>query len=190
MTQAGIMCEFLTGRRLQARADRVLGVLVFLDVVGSTGHVLSRGDHEWRTDVEALRSAVKDEVERTGARLVNTRGDDLFLLCPRPSIAIELAHGLRARAEELGLEVRCGMHLAEVEDTGDDVLGLGVHVAARVCAEATAGEVWVTDTVRAAVSGGPDRFEDRGSHELKGIPGTWALSAVADRDDSTRRLDT
>ena len=190
MTQAGIMSEFLTGSRLQARADRVLGVLVFLDVVGSTEHVVSRGDHEWRTDVVALRDAVKDEVERAGVRLVNTRGDDLFLLCPTPSLAIEISERVRDRAQALGLEIRGGMHLAEVEDTGEDVLGLGVHVAARVCAEATAGEVWVTDAVRSAVSGGSDHFEARGSHELKGIPGTWALSAVADRGGSTRSLDT
>ena len=115
---------------------------------------------------------------RTAGRLVNSRGDDLFVVCATPAAAITLARALRARAAELGLEVRSGVHVAEVEDTGDDLLGLGVHVAARVCGLAAAGEVWVTEAVRLAALGGSDRFEPRGPHELKGLPGIWELSAV------------
>ena len=106
-----------------------------------------------------------------------------------PGSAISLAWDLQGSAKELGFEVRAGIHVAEVEDTGDDLLGLGVHVAARVCEQATAGEIWVSDAVRAALLGGPERFEERGSHELKGIPGTWALSRVVSADGQDLRVE-
>jgi pimeloyl-ACP methyl ester carboxylesterase/class 3 adenylate cyclase len=181
LIQTSIICEFLTGTRVQARVDRILGVMVFFDVVGSTAHLLARGDHEWRADIESFRRSVEDVLGRDGGRLVNTRGDDIFVLCVKPTLAIAMTHDLRVRASELGFEIRGGIHVAEVEDTGDDVLGLGVHVAARVCDLASAGEVWVTEAVRSAVLGGVDTFEPRGEHELKGIPGSWALSAVVER---------
>lgn len=188
LLQASTQCEFLTGSRVGVQADRILGVMLFLDVVESTERVLAHGDRGWRADVEALQRAARAEIGRVGARLVNTRGDDLFVLCPTPATAVGLAGELRARAAELGLAVRGGIHLAEVEDTGADVLGLGVHVAARVCDRAAAGEVWVTDPVRLALLGGSDGFEGRGDHDLKGIPGSWSLSAVADPEDSDRRV--
>ena len=178
LLMTSLQCEFLTGTSAGARTDRILGVLVFVDVVGSTERAVARGDLGWRGDVEAFRRVATAELSRAGARLVNTRGDDLFVLCPTPAAAIALTRELRGQAAQLGLELRGGLHLAEVEDTGEDVLGLGVHVAARVCAAAAPGEIWVTDTVRSAVLGESDDFEPRGDHELKGIPGIWALSAV------------
>ena len=189
LAQIAIVCEFLTGSRAAARSDRILGVLLFLDVVGSTEGVIARGDHKWRTDVETFRRAAETHLARVGGRLVNTRGDDVFVLCPTPGSAISLAWDLQGSAKELGFEVRAGIHVAEVEDTGDDLLGLGVHVAARVCEQATAGEIWVSDAVRAALLGGPERFEERGSHELKGIPGTWALSRVVSADGQDLRVE-
>jgi pimeloyl-ACP methyl ester carboxylesterase/class 3 adenylate cyclase len=173
-------CEFLTGTQAAARQDRILGALLFLDVVGSTERAHTQGDVQWRADVEAFRRAATGALSRTAGRLVNTRGDDLFVVCATPAIAVTVARSLRGHADELGLEVRAGMHVAEVEDTGDDLLGLGVHVAARVCGLAAAGEVWVTEAVRLAALGGSDRFESRGAHELKGLPGIWELSAVED----------
>jgi pimeloyl-ACP methyl ester carboxylesterase/class 3 adenylate cyclase len=178
LLMASLQCEFLTGTSAGARSDRILGALVFVDVVGSTERAVARGDVGWRADVEAFRRVATAELSRAGARLVNTRGDDLFVVCPTPTAAIALTHELRGQAAQLGLELRGGVHVAEVEDTGDDVLGLGVHVAARVSTAAVPGEIWVTETVRSAVLGGPDDFEPRGDHELKGIPGSWALSAV------------
>jgi class 3 adenylate cyclase len=180
--QTEIICEFLTGNRAHARADRVMQVLLFVDVVASTERALARGDVDWRADVEAFRRAVEGHVERFGARLVNTRGDDLFIACPSASPAVELALEIRDRAAELQLEVRAGLHVAEVEDTGDDFLGMGVHVAARVCEVAAPGEIWVTEGLRSAVLGGSTRFDDRHAHELKGIPGAWQLSAVVEPD--------
>jgi class 3 adenylate cyclase/pimeloyl-ACP methyl ester carboxylesterase len=181
LVMSAIQCEFLTGTRAPARHDRVIGVLLFVDVVGSTDRAFALGDVAWRADVEAFRRIATGELLRTGGRLVNTRGDDLFVIASTPTAAIELACELRQQARNLGLDVRVGLHLAEVEDAGEDVLGLGVHVAARVCSAARPGEIWVTDAVRTAVLGGADGFEPRGEHELKGIPGSWPLSAVGAR---------
>ena len=84
------MCEHLTGTRVQTRVDRIVGALTFLDIVGSTERVLARGAQEWRADVESFRQSVDAALEREGGRLVNTRGDDIFVLCPTATMAIEL----------------------------------------------------------------------------------------------------
>jgi len=181
--QTELISEWVTGSRVRANADRLVGALVFVDVVDSTSRIAGTSDLEWRSDVEAFRRAADDELERVGARLVNTRGDDVFAFCRTVGSAISVARALRARARGLGMETRAGIHLAEVDDVGDDILGLGVHVAARVAALASAGEILLTETARTAVLGGPDRFGDGRSHELTGIPGEWRLVSLVDRPD-------
>ena len=182
LAMVALQCEFLTGTRAPARHDRILGALLFVDVVGSTERAVARGDVHWRADLEAFRRLATGELVRTGGRLVNTRGDDLFVrlldagCCHRRRARIDVV-----RPPSSASTCARGIHLAEVEDTGDDVLGLGVHVAARVRDLVSAGEVWVTEAVRSAVLGGADTFEPRGEHELKGIPGSWPLSAVVER---------
>jgi class 3 adenylate cyclase len=164
-----------------AQSERIVGALLFVDIVDSTDRVARTGDRDWRFDVEQFRRAANDELARAGGRLVNTRGDDVFALCRTVGSALLVAQTLRGRARELGLEIRAGVHLAEVDDVGDDVLGLGVHVAARVAAAASAGEILVTDTARTAVLGGPDQFTGGVEQELKGVPGTWSLVSVVER---------
>jgi class 3 adenylate cyclase len=61
---------------------------------------------------------------------------------------------------------------------GDKLAGLAVNVGARVSAAASPGEVLVSQTVKDLVAGSEIEFEDRGTHELKGVPGEWRVYAV------------
>lgn len=178
--QTELISEWVTGSRARANPDRLVGALVFVDVVDSSNRVVRIGDLQWRDDVDAFRRGAEDELARVGARLVNTRGDDVFAFCSTVGTAIGIARAIRTRAHDLGLETRAGIHLAEVDDVGDDILGLGVHVAARVGAAASAGEILLTETASTAVLGGPDRFTDGRCFELNGIPGEWRLVALVD----------
>jgi class 3 adenylate cyclase len=78
----------------------------------------------------------------------------------------------------LGIEIRAGVHTGEVEVRGDDLGGLAVHIGARVATAAQPGEVLVSSTVKDLLAGSGVAFEDRGEHELKGVPGAWHLFAA------------
>jgi pimeloyl-ACP methyl ester carboxylesterase len=117
--QTELISEWVTGSRARATPDRLVGALVFVDVVGSSNRVVRIGDLEWRAEVEAFRRAADGELARVGARLVNTRGDDVFAFCSTVGTAIGIARAIRTRAHDLGLETRAGIHLAEVDDVGD-----------------------------------------------------------------------
>ena len=110
---------------------------------------------------------------------MKTTGDGLLALFDGPARAVSAACAMRDAAAQLGLQVRVGVHTGEVERRGDDVGGVAVHIAARVQAKAGAGEVLVSRTVVDLVVGSGIEFSDTGEHELKGVPGTWRLFAVA-----------
>jgi class 3 adenylate cyclase len=90
---------------------------------------------------------------------------------------------VRAAVAELGLEVRAGVHTGEVELRGEDIGGIGVHIGARVAAQAGPSEILVSSTVRDLVAGAGIEFEQRGEGELKGVPGQWQLYAVVPQLD-------
>ena len=133
------------------------------------------GDHRWRELLDGFRAALRHELERYRGREVNTRGDDILAMFDGPARAISSAQAIGAAARPLGIEVRAGLHTGEVELQGDDIAGIAVHIGARVAALAGAGEVLVTSTVRDLVAGSGIEFVDRGSHELKGVPGEWTI---------------
>jgi pimeloyl-ACP methyl ester carboxylesterase/class 3 adenylate cyclase len=172
--------EFLTGERAAhaPEIDRVLATVLFVDIVDSTGNVARLGDRRWRELLDEFRVSVRRELERYRGREVNTRGDDFLATFDGPGRAISCARAIAASAHPLGVDVRAGLHTGEVELQGDDVAGMAVHIGARVSALASANEVLVTSTVRDLVVGSGVEFEDRGAHELKGVPGTWTIAAV------------
>jgi class 3 adenylate cyclase/pimeloyl-ACP methyl ester carboxylesterase len=175
--------EFLTGDR-PARTvpvDRVLATVLFTDIVGSTERAAELGDRQWRTLLDGFRTVVRRELDQYRGREVNTRGDDFLATFDGPGRAVRCAEAITSATHPLGLHVRTGVHTGEVELQGDDVAGLAVHIGARVCALAAADEILVTSTVRDLVVGSGMKFEDRGRHELKGVPGEWQLLAVAER---------
>jgi class 3 adenylate cyclase/alpha-beta hydrolase superfamily lysophospholipase len=174
----GEVSEFLTGSRSHAHVERSLLVVLFTDIAASTDRVAAVGDTAWRETLDSFRRLVRRLIDRYGAREVNTRGDDFFAVASNPSIAIAIARDIRSEAETIGLQVRTGIHLGEVEHQGDDYTGLSVHIGARIAALATPGEILISQTVRDALVGSLVHTTSRGTHPLKGVPDEWTLYAV------------
>jgi class 3 adenylate cyclase len=171
--------EFLTGVRRGPEPDRVLATVLFTDVVGSTERATELGDRRWRELLERHHAVVRRELSRFQGREVETAGDGFLATFDGPARAIRCARAIGGALGQLGLDVRAGLHTGECELLGGKVAGVAVHTGARVAAHAGAGEVLVSQTVKDLVAGSGIDFEDRGVHELKGIPGEWRLYAVA-----------
>lgn len=172
------MEEFLTGVRHGAETDRVLATVLFVDVVGSTERAVQLGDRRWRELLAQYRSLVRRELDRFRGREVETAGDGFLAAFDGPARAIRCACQIVEAVRPLGVDIRAGLHTGECELAGDKIGGVAVHLGARVGAGAGAGEVLVSRTVKDLVAGSGIRFESRGSHVLKGIPGEWELFAV------------
>ena len=171
--------EFLTGTRPEPQIDRVLKTILFTDIVGSTDRLVRMGDRRWHELLDTHHSIVRRELERFRGQEVKTIGDGFLATFDGPARAIHCAREITDRVGAIGLEVRAGLHSGECETRADDLAGVAVHIGARVGGLAGAGEVLVTSTVRDLVAGSGIEFNDRGRHELKGIPGEWQLLAVA-----------
>ena len=172
--------EFLTGARGTSNTDRMLATILFTDIVDSTKRAAGTGDRRWRELLDNHDRMAGRQVHRFGGRQVKTTGDGILATFDGPARAIQCGLALCEGARQLGMEVRVGLHTGEVERRGDDVAGIGVHIAARVQACAQPGEVWVSRTVTDLVTGSAIVFSDRGEHQLKGVPGAWQLFAVED----------
>ncbi|HLI72633.1 MAG TPA: adenylate/guanylate cyclase domain-containing protein [Acidimicrobiales bacterium] len=171
--------EFVTGHPALARSNRLLAAVLFTDIVGSTEQAAALGDQIWKERLDQHDDAVGRQLVRFGGRLVKTTGDGALATFDGPARAIHCARAIRDAVGRLGLELRAGLHIGEVERRGADVSGIAVHLAQRIEAVAATGEILVSRTVVDLVAGSGIEFEDRGEEELKGIPGTWKLYAVA-----------
>jgi class 3 adenylate cyclase len=171
--------EFLTGSHAApAPSHRALRSVLFTDMVASTQHAVAAGDERWRAVLHRFGEITADLTQRFGGTVVKSTGDGHLATFDGPTQAIRCAEALRADAETLGVEIRAGIHTGECELLDADIGGLAVHIAARICGQAGAGEILVSRTVRDLVVGSGTGFEDRGSVELRGVPGTWQLLAV------------
>jgi class 3 adenylate cyclase len=170
--------EFLTGSRPGAETDRVLAAVLFTDIVGSTEQAVQAGDRGWHDLLDRHDRMIREELRRFRGREIKTTGDGVLATFDGPARGMRCAQAICAGARRLGIEVRAGLHTGEIELRGDDVSGIGVHIAQRVSAIAAQNEVLVTRTVVDLVAGSGIKFEDRGDHELKGVPGSWRLFAV------------
>ena len=128
--------------------------------------------------LDAHDAVVRSQLARFRGREVNTSGDGFLAMFDGPQRAIRCAMAIRDAVQALGIEVRAGLHTGECEVRGDDIGGIAVHIGARVSALAGPNDVLVSSTLRDLVIGSGLEFEDRGAHELKGVPGEWHLSAV------------
>jgi class 3 adenylate cyclase len=171
--------EFLTGARPVPDTDRVLATVVFTDIVASTARAAALGDRAWRNLLERHHALVRHELERHRGREIDTAGDGFMATFDGPARGIRCASAIVTGVRDLGLDVRAGVHTGECELMGDKLGGIAVHVAARVSAAAAPGEVLVSQTVKDLVAGSGIAFDDRGLHELKGVPDPRRLYAVA-----------
>jgi class 3 adenylate cyclase len=154
--------------------------VLFTDIVGSTARAAELGDAAWRQLLREHHSRVRRELARFRGRELDTAGDGFFARFDGPARAIRCASAVRDSIRELGLEIRAGLHTGECELLEDKITGIAVSVGARVAAHARPGEVLVSSTVKDLVAGSGLRFVDRGTADLKGVPGTWQLFAVDD----------
>jgi class 3 adenylate cyclase len=158
--------------------DRLLATVLFTDIVGSTEKMSELGDAGWRELLERHHALVRRQLTRGRGREVDTAGDGFFASFDGPARAVRCAKAIVDGVRELGIDVRSGLHTGECELVDGKVTGIAVHTGARVAAHAGPGEVLVSSTVKDLVAGSGLEFEDRGVHELKGVPGEWRLYAA------------
>jgi class 3 adenylate cyclase/pimeloyl-ACP methyl ester carboxylesterase len=176
--------RFLSEGRVDTAPERVLTTVLFTDIVDSTSKAAELGDKQWRDLLEAHHAAVRAQLARYSGKEIRSTGDGFFATFAGPARAIACAHKTVNAVEELGLDIRAGIHTGEVEVIGGRVEGIAVHIGARIAAEARPCEVLVSSIVRDLAAGSGIDFEDRGNHDLKGVPGDWHLFAARISDRS------
>jgi pimeloyl-ACP methyl ester carboxylesterase/class 3 adenylate cyclase len=172
--------EFVTGSAPASRADRFLATMLVLDIVGSTESVAQVGDATWRALLDEHYRVARRELERHRGVEVDTAGDGLLATFEGPAGAIRCAGAIQRADRAIGLSSRAGVHCGEVERSGLAIRGIAVHIAARLAALASANEIVISGTVCDLAAGSGLRFEDRGMHELKGVPDSRRVFAVVD----------
>jgi class 3 adenylate cyclase len=170
---------FLTGKRHAVTTDRVLATVLFSDIVGSTERAAALGDRRWRELLDLHDAVVRREVDSHRGKLVKSTGDGVLATFDGPARAVTCGCEIRDGVRPLGIGVRVGLHTGEIEMRGEDIGGIGVHIGARIAALAEPSEVLVSRTLTDLVAGSGITFEDRGGHQLRGVPGTWQLFAVS-----------
>ena len=171
--------KFITGAAPVREADRVLLTVLFTDIVDSTKRAAELGDKRWRELLERHNALVRRYIDEYRGREIERAGDGFLATFDGPARAISCAQAIVASAAQEGIEIRAGIHSGEVELLEQGIGGIAVHVGARVAALAAPGEVLMTTTVRDLIAGSGIEFVERGTHELKGVPGQWdLLSAV------------
>lgn len=171
--------EFVTGARTDPVLDRILTTVLFTDIVGSTQRLSTVGDSRWTSTLDELDSLVSREVGRHRGQVIKSTGDGHLATFDAPGRGIRCAQELRESVRRIDLRIRAGLHTGEVELRAGDLGGMAVHIGRRVCDLAGPDEVLVSAALPALVAGSGFEFRDRGSRELKGVPGDWQLFEVA-----------
>lgn len=149
--------------------ERVLATILLTDIVGSTATAERLGDQAWRQLLASHDRVVRVQLERHRGQEIKTLGDGFLVTFASPVAAIRCGRAIRDEVRSLGLEVRVGVHTGEIELTGSDIAGVGVHVAARILALADPSEVLVSSATRNLAEGTDLDFEARGEHAVKGL---------------------
>ncbi|HSW94671.1 MAG TPA: adenylate/guanylate cyclase domain-containing protein [Patescibacteria group bacterium] len=170
--------EFTTGSRRAQDVDRVLATVLLTDMVGSTDTAVRLGDHRWREVLDTHDEIVRSQLGSFRGRLHRATGDGVLATFDGPARGIRCAQAIRDHLRAADIEIRCGLHAGEIELRGDEIGGIAVHIAARIEAEAAAGEILCSSTVKELVTGSDLAFADRGRKQLKGVPQDWQIYAV------------
>jgi class 3 adenylate cyclase len=180
-TVLGDIQEFVTGERESSASDmeRILATVLFTDIVDSTRSAAQMGDQQWRRLLDSHDRIAKQAVEKHRGNLIKSTGDGVLATFDGPGRAVRCALAVETANKQIGLPLRAGLHTGEIELRGRDVGGIAVHAAARVMAHCAPGEVLVSRVVTDLVAGAGLKFAERGSHELKGLPGRWDLFAAS-----------
>jgi class 3 adenylate cyclase/pimeloyl-ACP methyl ester carboxylesterase len=165
-------------RDQESDSERVLATVLFTDIVGSTERAAEVGDLPWRNLVQQHHATVRALLVRHKGQEVDTAGDGFFATFDGPVRALRCASAIVKSVRGLGLETRIGLHIGECEIIDKKVGGLAVNIGARICALAEPSEVLASQTIRDLVAGSGLKFEDKGTHQLKGIPQAWRLFAL------------
>lgn len=171
--------EILGASVARPSRERVLATVVFTDIVDSTGLAASLGDRHWGRFLDAYEDVARRETDHFRGRVIKSTGDGSLLTFNSPTAALRAVCAIEREARAQGLSIRAGVHTGEIELRGDDIGGIGVHIAQRVSACAGPGEVVVSSTVKDLLTGSDIDFDDRGEHHLKGVLQPWQLFAVA-----------
>jgi pimeloyl-ACP methyl ester carboxylesterase len=173
--------EFITGHRESSSSDfeRVLATVLFTDIVDSTRNAAALGDQAWRRLLDSHDQLAIQTVEKHRGTLVKSTGDGILATFDGPGRAVRCALSFGTASKQIGLPLRAGLHTGEIEIRGRDIGGIAVHAAARVMAQSQPSEVLVSRVVTDLVAGAGLKFAERGSHELKGLPGRWDLFAAS-----------
>jgi len=167
-----------TETRSAIESRRMLATILFTDIVGSTTRARELGDKAWRELLQAHDATIRREMARFRGSEVKSLGDGFLVLFDGPARAIHCAQAIMEAMVPLGIQVRAGLHTGEVERTDAEVLGIAVHLAARIVNTAGAGDVIISRTVKDLVAGSGIAFDDAGEHFLKGIDEKWQLFKV------------
>jgi len=170
--------EFVTGTRPAPQSDRVLATVLLTDMVGSTDLAARLGDQRWRAVLDTHDDIVRTQLEQFRGRLHRATGDGMLASFDGPARGVRCAQALRDLLHEAGIDIRSGLHAGEIELRGSEIGGIAVHIAARISAEAGAGEIFCSSTVKDLVTGSDLAFIDRGRRQLKGVPQEWQIYAV------------
>ncbi len=171
--------DFVVGERRLPPPQRIIAALMFTDLVASTERASLLGDSQWKSVLDRHDRSVRAAVGSCGGTVVKTTGDGVLALLPSAGAAMRAAERIRDTLAADGLAVRIGIHVGDIDRRGDDISGVGVHIAARAMASANSGQIVVTASVLAAVTGQAATFETLGARILKGVPGTWELFRLA-----------
>lgn len=173
--------EFVTGHREEASVDleRILATVLFTDIVDSTRNAAEMGDQRWRRLLDEHDQLAQQVVGKHRGNVVKSTGDGVLATFDGPGRAVRCALAFGSAARQLGLPLRAGLHTGEIEVRGRDIGGIAVHAAARVMAQSASNEVLVSRVVTDLVAGAGLKFAERGSYELKGLPGRWDLFAAS-----------
>ena len=169
---------FLTGARRGHEPDRILTTVLFTDIVDATKRAVQMGDRGWKELLRQHHFIVRQQLDRHRGREIDTAGDGFFASFDGPARAVRCGRAIVDAVRSLQMEIRAGVHTGECEVMGDKLGGIAVHIGARVLAQAAPGEVLVSGTVKDLVAGSGIQFEERGVHQLKGVPGQWRLLAA------------